>query len=1195
MAFALTEEQSAAVKNRGGGLLVSAAAGSGKTRVLVERLLDHIVREGGNVDEFLVITYTRAAAAELRGRIAESLGERLAEDPKNAHLRRQTALVYKAGISTIHAFCADFLRECGHLLDLNPDFRLCDEGEAGVLMSQTLNDVLDRRYEDLQLDSAFAILVDTMSAGRDDSRLAQIVLDIYSRIQSHPDPRRWLHEQESTFRAEGITDAGETVWGGLLLTSARRQACYWQGKIAQALELTVRDQKLSQAYAPSLSVTMEGLAAFSKAAERGWDEAAGKAAIPFPRLGAVRGGCDDPNAQERIKTIRDKCKKRMEKIAELFRDDSKVLLEDLRLVYPAVCALLNLTADFADAYTAEKSRRGLLDFSDLEHFTLRLLVDERGEPTELAGEWGGRFTEIMVDEYQDTNEVQNAIFTALSRAGRNLFLVGDVKQSIYRFRLADPTIFLEKYRTFKYYTEAAKREERYITLSRNFRSRPEVLKSINDLFSDLMSAEFGEMDYTEKEALFPGGSFPDSGDYRTELDVLDCGEREEGELGKTDKNLMEARFAARRIRELTSGGLSVSDGEGGVRPARPEDVVILLRSPGPVLHHYARALSEQGLLWSAEGAEDFFAATEVTVALSLLQIVDNPRQDVALISALRSPVWGFSGDRLAQLRTYSGGDFYDAVQAAAKKEAGEDCRAFLAELDRLRLGAGDFSSHRLLWEIYERTNLLGIFGAMPDGQERQGNLLTLYELARRFEESGHRGLFGFLAHLSRLKDMGMRIVPPQTPGEGGGVSILSIHRSKGLEFPIVFVCGLERRFNRDDLKKPVLFHPKLGVGPKALDRERMIEYATLPRLAVAKQLESEMMAEELRLLYVAMTRAKEKLVLTYALSTGTGELRTLSADAGSPVEPQALLACSCVGQWVLLSAMSRPEASVLRESAGLISEEPRACSFSSEWDIRLTGGAAFEAPPKRRERAEEAETGEAPEDGELIRRLTWVNPNKILAEIPSKLTATQLKGRFMDEEAAQEAEAPKPRPPMSFHRPRFAAEELGLTAAQKGTALHLALQYMDFAKTSSAAEINEEIGSLAAKALLSPQQAEAISAEKLLAFFASKLGREILNARDLRREFKFSILVPAADYYPGAGGEERILLQGVIDCWFERADGLTVLDFKTDRVTEETVMERAEEYRPQLAAYGRALEEITGKRTARRILWFFALNRAVEL
>lgn len=1195
MAFALTEEQNAAVKNRGGGILVSAAAGSGKTRVLVERLLDHIVREGRNVDEFLVITYTRAAAAELRGRIAESLSERLAEDPRNAHLRRQAALVYKVGISTVHAFCADFLRECGHLLDLNPDFRLCDEGEAGVLMSRTLNDVLDKRYEGLTPDCDFAVLVDTLSAGRDDSRLQEIVLDIYNRIQSHPDPRSWLREQEDAFRAEGITDAGDTVWGGLLLSHARSQAQYWRGKIALALELSARDQKLSQAYAPRLSETLEGLSALSDAAGRSWDEAAGKAEIPFPRLGSVRGGCGDPEAQERIKSIRDKCKKRMEKITELFRDDSRTLLDDLRLTYPATRELLSLTADFAETYAAEKGRRGLLDFSDLEHFTLRLLLDGNGGPTELAGEWSGRYAEIMVDEYQDTNEVQNAIFAALSKAGRNLFLVGDVKQSIYRFRLADPTIFLEKYRTFQYYTEAGDGEERYITLSRNFRSRPQVLESVNDLFSDLMSSEFGEMDYTEREALYPGGSFPPSGDYRTELDVVDCGEREEGELGRTDKNLMEARFTARRIKELTSGELAVSDGEGGTRPARPEDVVILLRSPGSVLHHYARALSEQGISWSAEGAEDFFAATEVSVALSILQIVDNPRQDVALISALRSPVWGFSGDRLAQLRTYSVGDFFDAVLAAAVREDGEDCRAFLGELGHLRLSAGDLSSHRLLWQIYERTNLPGIFGAMPNGRERQGNLFTLYELARRFEESGHRGLFGFLSHLSRLRDAGVRIVPPQAPGEGGGVSILSIHRSKGLEFPVVFVCGLSRRFNRDDLKKPVLFHPRLGVGPKALDRERMIEYPTLPRLAVARQLESEMMAEELRLLYVAMTRAKEKLVMTYALSTGIGELRNLSGDAGSPVEPQALLACSCVGQWILLSALCRPEAAALRDAAGIGFAENPAGSYASLWDIRLADGSAYETSPQRPERTEKAETDEEPEDGELIRRLSWVNPNRILADVPSKLTATQLKGRFMDEEAAWEAEASRPRAPLSFHRPRFAAEELGLTAAQKGTALHLALQYMDFSQTASKAEIRREIVRLTEKALLTFQQQEAIDRERLYSFFASPLGREVTLSRSLRREFKFSILVPAADYYPGAGEAERILLQGVIDCWFEGADGLTVLDFKTDRVTEKTVAERAKEYRPQLKAYSRALEEITGKRVTRRILWFFALNRAVEL
>ena len=1187
MAFSLTEEQRAAVENRGGGLLVSAAAGSGKTRVLVERLLHRVTAEGRNIDEFLVITYTRAAAEELRSRIAQELSRRLAQSPGDRHLRRQQTLVYKAQISTIHAFCTVLLRECGHLLDLESDFRLCDEGEAQVLMDRALGEVLDRRYETLSPGDDFTFLVDTMSAGRDDSRLVQIVRDIDQKIQSHPHPGAWLDEQERAFALNGVEDAGQTPWGALLLRHARQQAGYCRGQLARALELCGLDPALSRAYAPSLSSTLQDLEDFLAVPEGNWDEAARRAQISFPRLGAARN-CADPGTQERVKAIRERCKKRLAGVAELLEGSSAQLLGDMRAVYPAVRALFALVRDFEGAYAAEKNRRGLVDFSDLEHMAVKLLVGEDGEPTPLARQWSGRFTEIMVDEYQDTNEVQNAIFDALSREGKNLFLVGDVKQSIYRFRLADPTIFLEKYRRFQPYLQAKAGEERRILLSRNFRSRPQVLEGANYLFRSLMSEELGEMDYTDQEALYPGGRFPEAEGQEAELDLLDLsrpdGEEEQGE--KADKNLLEARFVARRIRAMLEEGQPVT-GEGGeLRPVRAEDVVILLRSPGSVLHHYAQALGEWGLPWQAEGAEDFFASTEVNVALSLLQIVDNPRQDVALISVLRSPVYGFSGDRLAQLRAGAQGDFYSAVEEAARR--GEtDCAAFLEELSALRFGAGDRSSHQLIWHIYDVTNLLGLFGAMPDGESRQAHLLTLYELARSFEESGHRGLFGFLSHLERLRASGNRLSIPQAAGPGGGVRILSIHRSKGLEFPVVFLCGLARRFNREDAQKPMLFHPKLGIGPKGLDQERMLEYPTLARRAVARQLDREMMAEELRLLYVAVTRAKDKLVMTCTLTGGMAELKKLEEDSACPVEPQALSACLSVGQWILLAALARPEGEVFRTTPPR--RDPK-IPLGPAWVIRMEKVEGLE-PPDAQEAQEKSRPPE--EWGDLSRVLSWTYPHLALAQIPSKLTATQLKGRPLDEEVAEGAGDRKRLSPPVFSHPQWEAGPL--TPAQRGTALHLALQCMDFGRADSRQSLQEEIDRLVDEQLLTPQQGEAIEVDRLAAFFNSPLGREIRGAQRLRREFKFSLLVPAADYDPQGEPGEEILLQGVVDLWFETEDGITVVDFKTDRIGPDKMAARAEEYRPQLAAYSRALAQITGVPVVRQILWFFSLNRPYEL
>mgnify|MGYP005763465069 FL=1 len=1185
MAFSLTEEQQAAVDNRGGGLLVSAAAGSGKTRVLVERLLAR-VEEGADVDRFLVITYTKAAAAELRGRIVEEISDRLALRPADGHLRRQATLVYKAGISTIHAFCAQLLRECGHLLDLDPDFRLCDEGEAGVLMLRSLNDVLDKRYE--AMDSDFAQLVDTMSAGRDDARLVQIVLDIRGRVQAHPNPAAWLAQQERTFALEGISDPVQTPWGELLLTDAAGQASYWRRRMEEARDLCERDANLLANYGDSVAQTAQALQEFEEAAAQGWDAARNLLPIPFPTVGRKKM-VDDPAAVERVKVIRTACKKRLEKLEDWFADSGEDLLADLRTVYPAMRGLFALVRDFEEAYAAEKARRGLVDFSDLEHMAVRLLVGEDGQPTELARQWSTRYDEIMVDEYQDTNEVQNAIFSALSKDGINLFMVGDVKQSIYRFRLADPTIFLGKYRAFKPYTQAGEGEERRVILSRNFRSRPEVLEGCNDLFRAVMSVPFGEMEYADDQALYPGASYEPDQTYCVELDALDGDIDGEEGAEKVSRDLLEARFATRRIRELLDEGFPVSDGEGGARPVRPSDMVILLRSPNTVLRHYARALGERDILWEAEGGGDFFGSTEISVALSLLQIVDNPRQDVPLISVLRSPVYGFSADRLAEIRAASPDtDFYAALEA----DDGEDSRAFLAELDDLRFGSGDMSSHQLLWHIYDRTNLLGIFGAMEEGEARQGNLLALAELARQFEGAGHKGLFRFLTYLTRLRENGNTLTPP-TPGRtGGGVRIMSIHKSKGLEFPVVLLCGLARRLNREDMSRPILFHPKLGVGPKGLDVERGIEYPTLARMAVARQLEREMMAEELRLLYVAMTRAKEKLILSVALTGGGKDMEKLAGDSGYPVDPQVLLACQSVGQWVLLHALCRPEAGALRRAAGQEVAIPEA-PLGPQWDIRFVDGTALTQAPPRRWMAPEREIEENEDWTDLTGLLRWTYPHGAEVAIPSKLTATQLKGRALDEEAAEEA--PRPSRPLSFGRPRFAAEELGLTAAQRGTALHQVLQYIDFERSETVEGVRAEISRLVEQQYITPQQGEAVDPAPIAAFFQSDLGQDLLSSVSLRREFKFSILEPAHRYYPQAGEGEQVLFQGVVDCYYETLEGITVVDFKTDRVTKATLAHRAEHYRPQLEAYSRALEEITGKRVIRRVLWFFALGRSVDL
>ena len=1198
MAFPLTEEQRKIVDDRGGELLVSAAAGSGKTRVLVERLLDRVTGEGLDITQFLVITYTKAAAAELRGRIAQELSQRLAQNPNDRHLRRQTTLVYQAQISTIHAFCAALLRESGHLLDLDPDFRLCDEGEGAVMTAQVLQDVLEEQYENLQEGDDFSLLVDTLAAGRDDSRLEQIVLDVFGRIQSHPDPERWLEEQKAVWALEGITDAGQTPWGALLLEDAARQGREAERRLERALALCAQDELLGLNYAPSIQTSLEAAQAFCEAAQTlQWDKTCACLPVPFPAVGRKRKRSEELTPLEenraaaltqQVKNLRDTAKDLLARAAERFDGDSAQVLSDLREAAPAVRGLMDLVHRFQEAYQAEKARRGVLDFSDLEHFAVKLLVEPSGEPTALAKVWGSRFEEVMVDEYQDTNQVQNAIFTAISRNGRTLFEVGDVKQSIYRFRLADPTIFLDKYRRFAPGDEAKEGEPRKRVLSRNFRSRAQVLEGCNDLFRNIMSTQLGELDYTDDQALVPGAEFPESGDYALELDALDLSYLGDQEGEKEDKNRLEARFVARRIRALLEEPLLVKEGDG-VRPLRPNDVMILLRSPGVVLHHYIRALGEEGIPWSAEGGEDFFATTEVNVALSILQIVDNPRQDVPLIAALRSPVFGFDADHLARLRAGAKGDFYSALVQAAQ-DGDRDSGDFLHELEELRFGAGDRTCRQLIWHIYEKTNILGLFGAMPGGEERQNNLLTLYALAGQMEDGGCRSLFQFLLRLERLRDTGAKLTAAGGGGDGDGVSILSIHKSKGLEKPVVLVCGLSRRLNREDLMRPVLFHPVLGVGPKGLDRARMVEYPTLARRAVSRQLEREMMSEEMRLLYVAMTRAKEKLILTLALTEGAKALERLAEDAAAPVSPVALERQQSVGQWILLHALTRPEGELLRTLAGGGTE----CSapLGPAWSIRWIEGQGLEEAKGRAGRFVPVPREEDGED--LTAALTWTYPYAAAVQAPSKLTATQLKGRVLDQEAAQEAQGAAQTAPEPIRRPDFIARREGLTAAQKGTALHLAMQYLPLEGDHSPEAIAEAVAGMVRDGFLTPLQGEAVKPEVLSAFFTSPLGREVAQAKEVHREFKFSLLTPAGDYLPGLEGEQ-VLLQGVVDCWFVDEKGITVLDFKSDRVRPGEEGERAAHYAPQLSAYSRALERITGRRVYRKMLWFFATSTPVEL
>ena len=1177
----LTSQQQAAVQNRGGSLLVSAAAGSGKTKVLVERLFRYVTEDHRDLDAFLMITYTRAAAAELRGKIAAELSRRVAQAPEDRHLRAQLLRVYQADIKTVDAFCTALLRENTHLLpsaenrrSLTPDFRVLDEGEAVLLRQRVLRRTLEDFYENLTPGKE--LLADTMGAGRDDSRLEALVLEVYEKLQSHADPAAWL-EKSRTAWSDPAPSFDRTPYARELLAFVRRRAAYWKEQFLRGAARTEGDPSLKKGYGDRFLTAAAGLEALENC--QTWEDArALTGAVAFPRLATPRGRKDEPLIRS-LKRIWDACKDGVKELSGLLDTSGEDAAEDLRRIAPAMEALLDLVGDFSDRYRQEKLRTNRADFSDMEHLALGILVQEDGGPTPLGRQIASRYEEILVDEYQDTNEVQNAIFQAVSRQGKNLFTVGDVKQSIYRFRLADPSIFLEKYARFRPWQEAQEGQERKILLSKNFRSRQEVLDGANFVFSNILSPEMGEMAYGPEEALYFGAEYyPPRQDCAVEFHLISARRRTEGGDPPVTRLEAEARFTAGRIRELLDSGFPVTDG-GALRPCRPEDIVILMRSPHARLPAYYAALTEQNVPCSFEEGGGFFRTMEVSTVLAFLRIVDNPRQDVPLISVLRSPLFSFSPDRLAEIRAaLPSGDYYEAVKACAER-GDVDCAAFLDALNELRALSSDMGVSAFLWHLYNTRNVLGIFAACDGGAERRENLLALTAQAERFESGGYKGIFAFLTYLGRLMDAGK--APEGRAGDGGGVRLMSIHRSKGLEFPIVILADLDRAFSRQDFRAPVLVHPDLGLGPQFVDLERRIRYPTLARAAVQARLTRENLAEEQRILYVAMTRPKEKLILVDSLYGGESRIQKLASRTALPVPPEAVAEAGTFGDWLLLCLLSRPEAACLR-SFGDAEIETLYNGPDSPWQVFVHDAEDFGTPEAAVPTAAEVpESAPASFDATL---LEYAYPYRRETALPAKVTATQLKGRVLDEEIAEHAaRTPWIRP---LSQPKFRWNR-GLTPAERGTATHLLLQYLDFSGEDPA----RQAAALTERNLLTAEQASAVDLEGVRTFLASPLAEEIRRSPQVLREYPFTLLIPS-----GEPSGDTMLLQGVVDCCFETEDGFVVVDFKTDHVRSgPEARKRAERYRPQVQAYSNALERVLERPVIRRVLYFLGPGEAVEM
>ncbi|MCL2487126.1 MAG: helicase-exonuclease AddAB subunit AddA [Oscillospiraceae bacterium] len=1230
MSRSWTTAQKQAITARGGTLLVSAAAGSGKTAVLIERLA-RLLTDPDNpaeIGSLLVVTFTKAAAAEMKQRLSEALAARLAEDPGNRQLQKQLLGLPRAKICTIHSFCADLLRDHFHLLGISPVFRIAEDTQSGLLRAQALADVMEEQYA---ADSPeFTALTDLLCTGRDDRAVYEAVEKLYTFTRSHPFPDRWLDQKLAAYQPGPAPD--QTVWGKIITEHAVSALQYAAALCKQAVSRAMSDLVIAQYYLPALEEDLRQLtAAAERLPDAGWDEARELlGSVEFGTLKAIRKSADmaDDSCKEKIKELRTQYKKQTETALRGFCCSAAEFSADLAATASGAAALCGLVRQFSDRYATLKSARRLLDFDDLEHMALRLLVEESEEnlqQTPLAKQLAEQFSYVMVDEYQDTNAAQDALFTALSRPN-NLFMVGDVKQSIYSFRKAMPEIFIKKTNTFTPYTDDMSGDNcqlstvtcqlppgSLIRLGHNFRSRPQVTEAVNFVFSQLMSRESSGIAYNEGEELVAAAEYPAAEGRETELILIDgaAGDEDAGpdtaeeagtaesasDAARYERAAVEARVIAEKINAMLRV-FRVTEGSGD-RPVRYQDFCVLLRSTQGYAAAYAAELARLGIPAWTESRSGFFAAAEVTAAVSLLRVIDNPVQDVPLLAVMLSPVFGFTPDDLAAVRLAqrgaTGANLFVALRRYAARKGTEDdlsgrITGFLRRLDGWRALAAAMPADRLIWRIYEDCGLPAVMSAKPGAAERTGNLRKLQELAREFEDDGFRGLSAFVRHLDRMEERQMDIAPSAAgTAYADVVRIISIHHSKGLEFPVVFLAGLGSRFNDRSAIGDLLLDEEAGIGLIRRDADTRQQYETVSHRGVSLSIRRQQRREEMRILYVAMTRAREKLIMVMSVNNATAKLSRLAAALDNRPQLPAYAAARAAGpgDWLLSAALRHPSADILRMLAG--GDPVPLCPAIHDWQIVICRPP--ELPAELTDIAAQFEADQAL-CRLLAERMAWEYPWLPLGQVPVKLAASELAAGGISRAYA------------ATSRPAFLGAG-GLTPAERGTALHQFMQFADYgaAETDPAAEAAR----LVSGGYLTAAQGASLPLVKIRRFFAGPLYRRIKAADSLRREAAFTVEMPVTAYAPElaqaettiqnermvAIRNERMVVQGIADCVFEENGGLIIVDYKTDHVkTAEELMDR---YRRQLEVYRWALARTLGLPVTGCLLYSFALDREIPV
>lgn len=1233
-------QQQQAIEIRGKNILVAAAAGSGKTSVLVERIIRRITdpQHPLDVDRLLVVTFTNAAAAEMRSRIGSALEGELKKSIRSRHLERQLVLLNSASISTIHAFCQSVVRQYFHLLDIDPKFRIAGEAELTLLKAEILDTMFEAYYA--RQHPAFTAFVERYGQDRDHSNVYQLIMQLYDFSRSHPWPSHWLTQLSTAFTPGENADIDQTPWAPIIVQKASLEISQAIDRLA-ALAREAEQASGMDAYAEVLAADGAMLAECAADAGQSWQAMAqALGGLTFARLPAVKQV--DPDVKKYLQEERDAVKARVRSLhKQYFLRTPAEWLTDMADTAPSVDMLAQLTLAFGDAYTAAKQAKGLADFSDLEHYCLAILRDPDSppgvlQPSTAARELREKFQEIMVDEYQDTNGVQEAIVMLLAAPERpGLFFVGDVKQSIYRFRLAEPALFMDKYRRYP----AAGEQYARIDLSQNFRSRAGILDAVNFFFSQLMSPAITGLDYGEAERLNAGPAYPETNALTLagplELCLLDRAEAAEATVADDDDESLaaedneetelhsfvwEARLIAKRIIAFMAEQRQVYDKKtNAYRPLAWRDMVILLRSVKSKAGMLLDELREYGIPAYAEVDGGYFRETEIQVMLSLLSVIDNPLQDIPLAGVLRSPLVGLGSEELAAVRLASPDeDLWRAVVTYAERcdttasaNLCQRLQRFMAQLDSWRSFSRRKGVPDLIWQIYRDTGYYDYVGGMPGGVLRQANLRALYDRARQYEATNFRGLFRFLRFIERMQDKGSDLSVARALSENEDVvRVMSIHKSKGLEFPLVFVADLGKAINLQDSKGPVLFHKTLGIGPYAFHQHLRYRYPTLARHAIAHTLNMETKAEELRILYVALTRAREKLILVGSVAKLAAKARLWCQSVG---REELLLPDSCIAgansylDWICPAVARHRDGDALRQLAGC-TDLPCGQSAADPVAIALQLFSQQQLGSSRQEAAQPAsllhsvkqlQPVAVPADSttvstDIAAALSWTYPMASVLGKPAKLSVTEIKRRFELPEH-ERGQVTVVQPAVSGHvRPRFLQEQRRITAAERGTIMHAVMQYMDYRADTSAAGIAQQLADLVSRDLLLPEQAAVVQAAQIADFFASPLGQRMQQAAKVRRELSFSLLLPAETFYPDMPADtERIFVQGVVDVLFAEADGWVLVDYKTDRGKSEA--ELAALYRVQLALYAQAVERILQQPVKEKYIYAFEGSRVVSI